>query len=1090
MDSPDASKNSASTASATASSPPIKDSPFSSYVSNLSPIHQVNASHGLPTYGDLNFPSPEPVFKSPHFVQPRKSDILKSSQSLALDAVAKFSLRQSADATTLSGDMLRCKSHGSVSTVKLTPSGHESEGEGNPSPEHETCGGSSTCVDAFLADTLEICDDDSVSPECSKQSAELPQNVHGSCTSTNENIIESNKNRSDHLQSVSPLASAFVDRFIADPSEHSDSPDLQSQQAVVLPQRLCSVCISTEEMNSEIHVSPMKNSFASEATEWLNSSSNAEKDLKRDEASFLVNLSLKDDKPKMADEGKESHKIALDEPLVPITTDNCMDTDLLMAPQVNQNKTDDVSLKLDDKGKNVSDEKPNNTSDFCCNSQGILQICAAGEQGVLHSSPQSLPELLQDVQVVSHDPDVSGEFILSADNQTPYDEDTAQLQRGMRKRLQFEAIENHKTDGECKKLIKNFICDITSEEPLEISLHMNTSDPSHVKPIEASGMKQGSQLISQGHLCKSVDRVDVSGQKKGDSSVTDPRPSGIGLHLNTVGSVGHNNCSMMVQALGKDSCMEEESFLGNSEQISQGSNSELVSPGLTGKISFTLTANSEKPMPDNTCDDTGDKHLQNDMMELTISSISHQTPLSTKPIECSMQPRLTDQYVTPCSLKRPLSVDDSKLNLSSQSSPRKKRKKASDNEGQKRCSCKRSKCLKLYCDCFAAGTFCSEVCGCQQCVNRPENEDTIHEARQQIESRNPLAFAPKVVLYVSNPPKDSEESTGTTPSSARHKRGCNCKKSLCLKKYCECYQAGVGCSFGCRCEGCKNTFGRKDGCADIIEIEHMKSKEQKLVRDPSAENSKEKLVTREVNLHLSPLTPSIQSSNGVDVPKSLLPITYYASPETSASAIQCYEGSPGSPMNMISKSTFEMAREDNMLLVPDDQEIDFDIKVDTFSPGWDGFPDICNFSPLPNPPPSNDGASVSFKTKEPKILQTRLFQGSSLVGTPLRWRSSPVTPLPQFGKSKILLEPDSDNGPNKSVGDDAPEVLEDPCSPIKAVTASSPKQKRVSPPKRLFQETRSSSSSGLRSGRKFILQSVPSFPPLTPYSKNSRGSGT
>lgn len=27
-----------------------------------------------------------------------------------------------------------------------------------------------------------------------------------------------------------------------------------------------------------------------------------------------------------------------------------------------------------------------------------------------------------------------------------------------------------------------------------------------------------------------------------------------------------------------------------------------------------------------------------------------------------------------------------------------------------------------------------------------------------------------------------------TPASARHKRGCNCKKSLCLKKYCECYQ--------------------------------------------------------------------------------------------------------------------------------------------------------------------------------------------------------------------------------------------------------------------------------------------------------------
>lgn len=49
-------------------------------------------------------------------------------------------------------------------------------------------------------------------------------------------------------------------------------------------------------------------------------------------------------------------------------------------------------------------------------------------------------------------------------------------------------------------------------------------------------------------------------------------------------------------------------------------------------------------------------------------------------------------------------------------------------------------------------------------------------------------------------------------SSIRHTKGCNCKKSGCLKKYCECFQAGITCSEMCKCMDCKNFEVRSVPC--------------------------------------------------------------------------------------------------------------------------------------------------------------------------------------------------------------------------------------------------------------------------------------
>ncbi|MBA0569922.1 hypothetical protein Golob_003621 [Gossypium lobatum] len=119
--------------------------------------------------------------------------------------------------------------------------------------------------------------------------------------------------------------------------------------------------------------------------------------------------------------------------------------------------------------------------------------------------------------------------------------------------------------------------------------------------------------------------------------------------------------------------------------------------------------------------------------------------------------------------------------------------------------------IDRYCDCFASGEYCNG-CTCADCCNNVENEDLRKAATEIILERNPRAFKPKISNSPCSPQDIEYGDKIDSPQVGRHERGCHCKKSECLKRYCECFQANVFCSQNCKCVDCKNF----EACKELI----------------------------------------------------------------------------------------------------------------------------------------------------------------------------------------------------------------------------------------------------------------------------------
>ncbi|KAK6914984.1 CRC domain [Dillenia turbinata] len=309
---------------------------------------------------------------------------------------------------------------------------------------------------------------------------------------------------------------------------------------------------------------------------------------------------------------------------------------------------------------------------------------------------------------------------------------------------------------------------------------------------------------------------------------------------------------------------------------------------------------------------------------------------------------------------------------------------------------------------YSQGNYCSDDCSCTNCFNKPDYEDTVLDSKQQIVQRNPLAFVPRHLIYNPDAAPNISEEAQMVLAPVMPRRGCNCKKSRCLKKYCDCYQVGVGCSEACRCEDCKNPNGAKLVAAATSRPEDHFDGNLNIMHNMNGSTNAHKPIFIPGQPLSSQFVPLNQEFNTQG--------SYHVSPIW-GNLVEC----PQSPVAHCSSGL--MASSSNMPI-----------------------------------------AQENLQPAEAQFWQRR---------EPLSFNpcSSSVTLPPQSSTSANLYELFYNNSPfNLSANHDTTEGRK----------TTSPQKKYISAPNQPAQVLGSSYSSGLKRGRKYILQAVPSHPLPSP----------